>query len=110
MTMDYRQAFHEAYCAQQGLPPEADCTVPHGQLRLLYETDCVWVVLNEGGSDGTVVRDTSAPAAGSGAPDRRRGRRKVPSGPEREPLRSLPPTAPGSSSRAHRYLPPWQQR
>jgi hypothetical protein len=46
--MNYRQAFHEAYCAQQGLSPEEDCNVPHEQLRLLHETARVWVVLNEG--------------------------------------------------------------
>ena len=44
--MNYRQAFHEAYCAQQGLSPEEDCNVPHEQLRLLHETARVWVVLN----------------------------------------------------------------
>jgi hypothetical protein len=44
--MTYRQAFHEAYCAQQGLSPEEDCNVPHDQLRLLHQTARVWVVLN----------------------------------------------------------------
>ena len=44
--MDYRQAFHEAYCAQQGLPPEEDCNVDHEQLSLLHETERAWVVLN----------------------------------------------------------------
>ena len=44
--MDYRQAFHEAYCAQQGLSPEEDCTVDHDGLRLLHETERTWVVLN----------------------------------------------------------------
>lgn len=47
--MNYRQAFHEAYGAQQGLPPEEDCNVPHEQLRLLHETARVWIVLNESG-------------------------------------------------------------
>ena len=45
--MDCRQAFHEACCAQQGLSPEEDCNVDHDGLRLLYETERVWVVLNE---------------------------------------------------------------
>jgi hypothetical protein len=45
--MNYRQALHEAYCAQQGLSPEEDCNIPHDQLRLLYETARVWIVLYE---------------------------------------------------------------
>jgi hypothetical protein len=45
--MDYRQAFQEVYCAQQGLSPEADCTVAHEQLRLLYETERVWGVVDK---------------------------------------------------------------
>lgn len=43
--MNYRQAFHEAYCAQQGLSPAEDCHVPHEELRLVHETPRVWVVL-----------------------------------------------------------------
>ena len=45
--MNYKHAFHEAYCAQQGLLFEEDCHVPHEQLRLLHETERAWVVLNE---------------------------------------------------------------
>ena len=47
MDTDDRRAFHEAYCHQQGLSPEEDCTVDHDGLRLLHETERVWVVLNE---------------------------------------------------------------
>ena len=45
--MNYRQAFHEAHCAQQGLSLEEDCNVPHDQLRLLHESVRVWIVLYE---------------------------------------------------------------
>jgi hypothetical protein len=51
--MDYKQAFHEAYCAQQGLACEEDCHVPHDQLLLLHETKRAWVVLNE--EEGTGI-------------------------------------------------------
>ena len=43
--MDYEQALHEAYCAQQGLSPEEDCNLDHDRMRLLHETERVWVVL-----------------------------------------------------------------
>ena len=53
--MNYRQAFHEAYCAQQGLSPEEDCNVPHDQLRLLHEMVRVWIVLYEEEGVGTWI-------------------------------------------------------
>ena len=53
--MNYRQAFHEAYCAKQGLSAEEDCNVPHDQLRLLHETVRVWIVLYEEEGVGTWI-------------------------------------------------------
>jgi hypothetical protein len=60
--VNYRQAFHEAYCAQQGLSLEEDCNVPHDQLRLVHETARVWIVLYEevdGGAWINVVDETT---------------------------------------------------